>query len=65
MSEAKQCDRCGKLYELKFLDEVDYRADWWRFILSKDMHPYGEVKIDLCNECRKNLAEWYKNGGTE
>jgi hypothetical protein len=62
MGSAKQCDRCGKLYEITFLDDSDYKENWWRFVLWKDMHPYGDVKLDLCNECRKSLSKWFEQG---
>lgn len=58
MSNAKQCDRCKKLYSLPIsFMTVD---EWWRFSVSKDCHPYPEIKFDLCPECLKKLAEWLK-----
>ena len=59
MSSAKQCDRCKKLY----LQDLNYSAigqNWWRYNLSKDCHPYEEVVFDLCNGCKKSLAEWFE-----
>ena len=61
MSDAKKCDKCGKLY-VRNLNYTAIGQNWWRYILSKDCHPYGEVVFDLCNECKKELAEWFEKG---
>ena len=54
MSDAKQCDRCGKLYSPDITD-FDINSDWWRYNIYKDCHHLGDYKLDLCNECRKKL----------
>lgn len=61
MSDAKQCDRCGKLYSPD-ITNFDFNKDWWRYNIYKDNHPMDEYKLDLCNECRKKLYIWIKEG---
>ena len=61
MSDAKQCDRCKKLYSLD-ISKLDFSNDWWRYVITKDCHPNGEYKLDLCNECRLKLYNWLKGG---
>lgn len=60
MSNAKKCDRCKQLYSLPISFVVF--DDWWRYSVSKDCHPYPEIRLDLCPECRKKLAEWIRDG---
>lgn len=53
MSEVKICDRCGRIVELLYQD------DSWRYEIIKDCHPYPvKIKIDLCNDCKKDLKRW-------
>ncbi len=50
---AYKCDRCGKLYE----KEITPR----RYIeITHDLHPYGEIRLLLCDNCQKELLEWLK-----
>lgn len=66
MSNAKKCDRCGKLYDTEeIIKEIDYSDMWWRYVLIKDCHPYPEMRLDLCKECRIDLYKWLSNGGRE
>ena len=66
MSEAKKCDRCGKLYDTnKIINEIDYSDMRFRYGLVKDCHPYSEMKLDLCKECRVDLYKWLMKGGVE
>ena len=58
--DCKKCDRCGKAYD-PLLENINIYEDWWRFNLRKDCHPYEEIKIDLCPDCRKDLYKWLKN----
>ena len=60
MSSAKKCDRCGVFYEQDY-DCSAINQNWWRYDVTKDAHPYGSIKLDLCNECKKSLERWLKN----
>ncbi len=57
MSDAKQCDRCDKFYSI-FDRELDFDKDYWRYDIIKDCHPNGSYKVDLCDECKKDLFKW-------
>ena len=57
MSNIKKCDRCGEPYD-PFLHNITLDSDWWRYSIHKDCHPYEEIKIDLCSDCRKKLYKW-------
>lgn len=47
---ACKCDICGKLYEGR-----KYTPD---LTINKYRHPYGDTKLDLCNDCQKKLEDW-------
>ena len=64
MSNAKKCDRCGKLYDIEEIVN-DYSDMRLRYALSKDCHPYPEIRLDLCKECRIDLYKWLQKGGAE
>lgn len=60
MSNAKKCDRCGKLYELYegySVEEGGNRYD--KFILVHHWSSAGR-DYDLCPECMESLIEWIK-----
>jgi hypothetical protein len=59
MSDIKKCDRCGDAYDPYNLS-TNYGDEWWRYEVLKDSHPYEEIKVDLCPECRKKLYKWIK-----
>ena len=61
MSDAKQCDRCKKLYSLD-ISNLDISHEWWRYHITKDCYPDREYKLDLCNECRMKLYDWIRGG---
>ena len=56
MSNAKKCDRCGKFYEKTFR----------QIYVVKD-NGCCNTKIDLCDECQKELIDWVemKNGNEQ
>ena len=65
MSNAKKCDRCGKLYDREEI-VIIYNSDMrMRYYLNKDCHPYPEIRLDLCKECRIDLYNWLTKGGAE
>ena len=59
MGDAKICDRCGRFYSIE-LFSINYEEKWWRYEITKDNHPYGAEKVDLCIDCRKKLYKWLK-----
>ena len=61
MSDIKKCDRCSKPFEPLLLG-ITLDSDWWRYSIHKDCHPYEEIKIDLCPDCRKELYKWLGGG---
>ena len=51
MARANKCDRCGTLYERK----ISY--DSYRIV---KILPYIEDKIDLCEDCQRELEAFMK-----
>jgi hypothetical protein len=47
MAAAKKCDRCGKFYEKNFR----------QIYVVKDKG-LCSTKMDLCDECQKELIDW-------
>ena len=61
MSKAYKCDRCGKLYS----NEATLRPII-NIMLIKYHNITKEWKLyDLCNECDKELKEWFRNVQSE
>ena len=63
MSQAYQCDRCGRYYSTqdiaKLYDEGSSATSAARFNLEMDNHPYEAKKFDLCPRCKISLKQWY------
>ena len=53
---ARQCDRCGALYSDNINDYTDTKEA--RLDVVKDCHPYPEIRLDLCDKCKKSLYNW-------
>ena len=60
MATAKQCDRCKTFYI--FNDICELPDPIYRYSIIKDMHPYPEIKMDLCPNCLKELVKWIGEG---
>ena len=59
MADAKQCDRCGKLYSIDLFSNLD--KEWNGLKVYKECIPdYKSDYLDLCDDCKKKLAEWLK-----
>lgn len=57
--EAKQCDRCGNYYSIDLFSNLD--KEWNSYKIIKENVPdYRSRNIDLCDDCKKKLAEWMK-----
>ena len=62
--EALQCDRCGKYYSIDLFSNLD--KEWTSYKIIKENVPdYKSRKIDLCDDCKKKLAEWLKGSEDE
>ena len=57
MSDIKKCDRCGEAYE-PLLTGITLDDEWWRYEVYKECHPYEQIEMDLCPDCRKELYKW-------
>lgn len=55
MSKACKCDVCGKLFE--------ERRAVPELTIKKYRHPYGEERLDLCDECQKKLENFVNKKG--
>lgn len=55
MSEAKKCDRCGKLYEN--VSDESHKADGFSFY----RRTFGLGKHDLCPSCTEELHSWFEH----
>lgn len=51
---AYKCERCSKLFERDIVPNIT---------LNKYYHGYGEMRLDLCNDCQLELENWLKNVG--
>ena len=61
MSEAKKCDRCGKLYENYRgveLNNIGYKYHYVRLCGNGVF-----TELDLCEPCMTELANWLREGG--
>ena len=56
MARANKCDRCGTLYERK----ISY--DSYRIV---KILPYTEDRIDLCEDCQKELEAFMNQSKTK
>lgn len=50
MSKALKCDRCGKFFELKDMDE--------KYCDRTDIYSPRSCGMDLCPECYGKLEKW-------
>ena len=53
MANAKQCDRCKKLYHRPYASDL---------VIKRYMHGHGDIIYDLCDECENDLEKFILNG---
>lgn len=53
MALANKCDRCGKLYERRVMNDA--------YKIKKILIHYTEADIDLCSECQEAFEKFMKN----
>ena len=57
MAQALKCDRCGKFFELKDMEEKYDDREYIYNIITDLYHPHRSC-IDLCPECYGKLEKW-------
>lgn len=64
--ETLYCDRCGEVIPNIVLPR--YKLCYKKFSLRKRLHiyrygvDYNEKRIDLCEQCSKELEKWFEEG---
>lgn len=61
MSEAKKCDRCGKLYEC--YKGVEFNKSGFKYNYVRISAAISFMDFDLCEPCMTELVNWLKEGG--
>lgn len=64
MANAKQCDRCGKLYIVPKDTAIATLAEKVSLIAKSDMQLALDAVssfLDLCPECRVSFKNWFYN----
>lgn len=64
MSNAKKCDRCGKLYENYKGVKITEGGNSYNTVIFTGNN-YGNRDFDLCPDCMSKLIEFIKEGKTE
>ena len=64
MANAKQCDRCGVLYDIKYANNVQKGtisgiSHEEIYIGLRTMYDHN---IDLCPKCRSEFKDWWNEG---
>lgn len=66
MAEAKKCDRCGRLYEIRenniVLDVAKSIERLCVFDPIRDNCEKFDSRFDVCNECLHSFKTWWKEG---
>lgn len=64
MAEAKKCDRCGRLYEIKesnvFLDLAENVTRLLVYDSVRDACDKFDSNFDVCDECFHSFKTWWK-----
>lgn len=61
MTNAKKCDRCGKLYEFYNGFSVEEGGNRYNKFSLYDHWNTVKHEYDLCPDCMLSLVEWIKN----
>ena len=63
---AKKCDRCGSLYEIRHANVIEEFAEIFNVVpQAEELRKKMEADIDLCSECSGQLLKWLKGGEFE
>lgn len=55
MANAKKCDKCGEYYAERMNPII---GSIRRITVIRDLHPFGEINIDLCEKCYQELLDF-------
>lgn len=64
MANAKKCDRCGALYEIREINTLEWLKNYMR--RRYNAKTYDEIVellddiFDLCPDCSASLLKWFK-----
>lgn len=58
MANAKKCDRCGKLYELKYTYPFPQIKIVDEFSANNQRAYLDLSDLDICLECRRSFFDW-------
>ena len=69
MADAKKCDRCGNIYEIKNVIDVSevIISNFFSPIIPESARRKNRAMLtikdycDLCPECEESLAKWFNN----
>ena len=64
MANAKQCDRCGKLYTMPKETVLATLAEQFSMMAKSDTQLALDAiasSLDLCPECRVSFEKWFYN----
>ena len=69
MANVKRCDRCGKIYDLPALSEIEiFIAEFAESLVLKNVLLDRAMKglsfeVDLCTNCEADFIKWWKGRG--
>ena len=62
MSNAKKCDRCGKLYEEYNGIRLKGQGNGYQYLYLGGNNIVSKL-FDLCEDCMTEVIDWIKAGG--
>lgn len=65
MADAKKCDRCGSLYEIKETNFIEDMAESAKRLMIydsfRDVCDKFESDFDVCPKCMQSFKTWWKD----